>query len=101
MAIQSISAKATDSLLQKKPTTEDTVKNNNLAISKKSNDSIDITAVAKEITKALDSSNASPAIDETRVKAVKEALENGSYPINAEHIAEKMIQLEREQFDSR
>ncbi len=65
-------------------------------------DNLNITEVAKEITKALESSKNTPAINSERVEAVKKALAEGSYPINAEKIAAKMIQMERQQFnDSR
>lgn len=59
------------------------------------NDSIAITAVAKEIHKAFESSSASSAIDFDRVSAVKKALADGSYSINAERVAKKLIQFEK------
>jgi negative regulator of flagellin synthesis FlgM len=60
-------------------------------------DSIEITAVAQEIKKAFESSSGS-AVDINRVNAVKKALAEGSYSINAERIAKKMIQFEKLMF---
>ncbi len=58
-----------------------------------------ITDIAKKITQAFEmSSNETPGVDNNRVRAIKEALNDGTYPINAEVIAEKMIQMEQEQF---
>lgn len=57
-------------------------------------DSIVITSVAQEIKKAFQSSPGS-AVDIDRVNAVKKALAEGSYAINAERIAKKMIQFEK------
>ena len=59
------------------------------------NDSIEITAMAQGIKKALESSSSVTIVDADRVAAVKKALADGSYQINAERIAEKMIQYEK------
>jgi negative regulator of flagellin synthesis FlgM len=58
-------------------------------------DSVVITALAKEIHKSFESSAASSAVDLNRIAAVKKALADGSYSINAEKIAKKMIQFEK------
>jgi negative regulator of flagellin synthesis FlgM len=58
-------------------------------------DSIAITAIAKEIHKAFESSSAAVAIDFDRVSAVKKALSEGSYAIDAENVAKKMILFEK------
>lgn len=103
MTIQSISGKTNTVALTSKSATQETTKNTESKTTNKPGEKVDITVVAKEITKALGSSSkATPAINEERVQAVKKALSEGTYPINAEKIAEKMIQMEREQFnDSR
>ena len=59
------------------------------------NDSIEITATAQGIKKAFESSSSVTIVDADRVAAVKKALADGSYQINAERIAEKMIQYEK------
>ena len=61
----------------------------------KKNDSIAITAIAKEIHKAFETSSATSAVDFDRVSAVKKALADGSYSINAERVAKKLIQFEK------
>jgi len=59
------------------------------------NDSVAITAMAQGIKKAFESSSSGSIVDVDRVAAVKKALADGSYQINAERIAEKMIQYEK------
>jgi negative regulator of flagellin synthesis FlgM len=59
------------------------------------NDSIEITAMAQGIKKAFESSSAATIVDADRVAAVTKALADGSYQINAERIAEKMVQYEK------
>lgn len=61
-------------------------------------DSVAITAAAQEIKKSLETSSSATIIDVERVTAVKKALADGSYQINAEKIAEKMIQHEKLMF---
>ncbi len=63
-------------------------------------DSIAITAAAQEIKKTLESSSSATIIDVERVTAVKKALAEGSYQVNAEKIAEKMMQHEKLMFES-
>jgi len=100
MTIQSVSGKANAIALSSKSTPNGKTKGSEPQATEKQKDNIDITAVAKEITKAFESSKTTPAINQERVEAVKKALAEGSYPINAEKIAEKMIQMEREQFNN-
>lgn len=57
-------------------------------------DSVAITAMAQDLKKALESSSVA-LVDVDRVASVKKALADGSYQINAERIAEKMIQFEK------
>jgi negative regulator of flagellin synthesis FlgM len=59
------------------------------------NDSVAITAMAQGIKKAFESSPSIAIVDADRVTAVKKALADGSYQINAERIAEKMIHYEK------
>lgn len=58
-------------------------------------DSVAITSVAQDIKKTLESSSSATIVDVERVAAVKKALADGSYQINAERIAEKMMQHEK------
>ncbi|MGZ8095540.1 MAG: flagellar biosynthesis anti-sigma factor FlgM [Methylosarcina sp.] len=56
-------------------------------------DDITVTAVIQGIRRTVESSSGS-AVDMDRVSAVKKAIVDGSYKINAEQIAKKMIQFE-------
>jgi negative regulator of flagellin synthesis FlgM len=57
-------------------------------------DSVAITAAAQEIKKTLESSSSATLIDIEKVTAVKKTLVDGAYQIDAEKIAEKMMQHE-------
>jgi negative regulator of flagellin synthesis FlgM len=72
----------------------DSEKNPSVKSSEKK-DSIAITAMAQGIKKAFESSLSATLVDVERVAAVKKALADGTYQINAEKIAEKMIQYEK------
>jgi len=101
MTIQSISGKAnTTTAFSTKPASAGKAKSSESQVTEKSKDNVDFTAVAKEITKAFESSKDTPAINKERVQAVKDSLAKGDYPINAEKIAAKMVQMEREQFNN-
>jgi negative regulator of flagellin synthesis FlgM len=100
MAIQSLSGKTNAPVLPSKPASSGKVSTAESQTAEKTADSVAITTVAKEITKAFESSKATPGINEERVQAVKTALAEGNYPIDAEKIASKMIQMEQEQFNN-
>ncbi len=57
-------------------------------------DSVALTTTTQEIKKALGPSSALP-VDIDRVNSVKKALADGSYSINAEKVAKKLIQFEK------
>ncbi|MGZ5030991.1 MAG: flagellar biosynthesis anti-sigma factor FlgM [Methylobacter sp.] len=57
-------------------------------------DVVALTAATQEIKKAFGSSAASP-VDIDRVNAIKKALADGSYQINAEKVAKKLIAFEK------
>ena len=58
-------------------------------------DSIAINGMAQGIKKAFASSSSDSIVDVGKVESVKQALADGSYQVNAERIAEKMLQFER------
>lgn len=58
-------------------------------------DSIAITATAQGLKKAFESNSSDAVVDVDRVASIKKALAEGSYQINAERVAEKMIQQEK------
>jgi negative regulator of flagellin synthesis FlgM len=96
MAIESITGRTHNPLtIKTDQKTEAGVAKNAPLKSTEKNDSIAITAIAHEIKKAFASSSAVPAVDIDRVNAVKKALADGNYPLNAERIAQKIIQFEK------
>ncbi|MEY3879486.1 MAG: Anti-sigma-28 factor, FlgM [Pseudomonadota bacterium] len=58
------------------------------------NDSIALTTATQEMKKTMGSSS-TPPVDINRVNAVKKAIADGNYTINAENVAKKMIQFEK------
>jgi negative regulator of flagellin synthesis FlgM len=96
MAIESITGRTQSQLtIKTDPKTEVSDLKSVPIKSTEKNDSIAITAIAHEIKKAFESSSSLPAVDIDRVNAVKKALADGNYPINAERIAQKIIQFEK------
>ncbi len=63
--------------------------------SEQSEDRSKITSVVQEIKKALESTTSEPIFDKERVAALKESISNGTYEIDAEKIAKKMLQFEQ------
>lgn len=57
-------------------------------------DTIALTPATQEIKKAFGSSPESP-VDIERVNAVKKALADGNYQVDAEKVAKKLIQFEK------
>ena len=57
-------------------------------------DKVALTTTTQEIKKTVGTSSALP-VDIDRVNAIKKALDNGSYQVNAEKVAQKLIQFEK------
>ena len=57
-------------------------------------DSVALTATTQEIKKTLGSASAAP-VDIDKVNSIKKALADGSYSVNAEQVAKKLIQFEQ------
>ncbi|MDO9161291.1 MAG: flagellar biosynthesis anti-sigma factor FlgM [Methylococcaceae bacterium] len=68
----------------KKPTVNNTEKT----------DSVALTTATQEIKKTFEASSAQTPVDSDKVAAIKKALADGTYKINAEQIAKKIIQFE-------
>lgn len=96
MSIHSISGKTNSTPSPSKPTQPEKTNSTVVASTNKQDDHVDITTVANKITRALESSTTTQVINEERVNAVKDALEKGTYPIDAQEIAKKMMQIESE-----
>jgi negative regulator of flagellin synthesis FlgM len=94
MAIESITGKSRLPLATKTvPKTEVEGENKATKQAEKS-DSVAITGVAKEIKKAVESAASEPVVDLKKVASVKKAIAEGSYQVNPERIAKKMLQHE-------
>jgi len=96
MSIQSLTGKANNTILPAKSNQTEKVQNTEINSTEQAKDTVDITAVAKEITKAFEISESPAPINSERVTAIKNALAEGTYSVNAEKIAEKMVQMEQE-----
>ena len=94
MTIESITSRAQTPLTLKTPIKTDTSIGITSIPSVEKNDSVAITTIAQDIKQAVASSSSGSNIDMNKVTALKNALANGSYQINAESIAKKMIQYE-------
>ena len=57
-------------------------------------DSVNITGQAGQISQLIEQMKAQPALDPDRVSPVKEKLQNGSYQIKYEQVANKMLDFE-------
>ncbi len=100
MAIESVSGKAINTVLPTKPGAKDTVDVKQKSSVTVSTDTVDFTHTAQDIKTAVETGAAAPLINEDRVAAIKSALQSGSYKVDAEHIAEKMLRFEEKLPDS-
>ncbi|MEQ1621392.1 MAG: flagellar biosynthesis anti-sigma factor FlgM [Methylococcales bacterium] len=97
MAIDSITGKVNNlPTLKTAPKAElESAKKPAVSGSNKSIDSVALTSITQEIKKSFEASSSQPGVDLDRVAAVKKALADGTYSINAERIAKKMIQFDQ------
>ena len=59
------------------------------------NDSLKFTETAQDLKQALAKLESVPVVNAERVKEARDAISAGTYTIDAEKIAEKMIQIEQ------
>ena len=94
MAIESITGRTPNTAPQKSVQKTDThAKQQSTLGAKASDDKVEITSVMQDIKKALESSTSEPIVNQDRVTAIKQSIADGTYEVNAEKIAEKMIQF--------
>lgn len=95
MAIQSINNVSTNNAATpSKSASKAAVDTNKPAIAMdKGLDTVSISA-GPSVQKALEIIDATPEVNESRVAAIKAAVEAGTYEINPDRIAEKMLQQE-------
>ena len=93
MAIQPVnSGSVANTVSQTKSTTKNTVDTKNQAPGSVSGD--DTVSLTNGIAKPSDIGLNAPIVDDNRVSNIKAALESGSYQINPERTAEKLMQLD-------
>lgn len=59
-------------------------------------DSVHLTDTANQLKQAERSLQSVPTVNAERIAEIARAIERGEYPIDAERLAEKFLQLERE-----
>ncbi len=59
-------------------------------------DAVSLSQQGKAVSKLQKDMAASPAYDSAKVAAIKEAISNGSYKVDAEKLADSMIKFENE-----
>ncbi len=59
-------------------------------------DAVSLSQQGKAVSKLQQDMAASPAYDSAKVAAIKEAIANGSYQVDAEKLADSMIKFENE-----
>ena len=94
MTIESIASRTQTQLTLRAPTKADASIGITSIPSIGKTDSVAITTVAQGIKQAVAASSSGSIVDVNKVSALKNALANGSYQINAESIAKKMIHYE-------
>ena len=99
MAINSITGKASIPLPTTPNAKKDNTANNQRLNTDGAQDKINIAAVTQKIKNAFESASSTPVINEDKIAAVNAALKGGNYQIDADSIAEKMLQMDRH-FDS-
>ena len=60
-------------------------------VSSSAKDSVSLSVEAQALSRAENAVAQAPEVDQARVSAVREALQSGSYQINPEAIAEKLL----------
>lgn len=71
------------------------VENPGSGVSAASGDRLSLTDMAQQMRELESKIQGQPRVDRQRVEAVKEALNNGTFSINPERIAERLIGLEQ------
>lgn len=75
------------------PSTEKAAEKSNAPTNR--GDQVSLTPTAQQLRSLEEQVAAQPVVDTQKVNAVKDALANGSFEINAERIAGKMMSLEK------
>jgi|GEM_PF-2000249 len=92
--LRTITGKAVDPPAKPSPSRKET--RSQAGDSPPASDSVQLTDVAAKLKQAQEALAAGSVIDTDLVARVADALQSGSYKIDAEQIAEKMIEMERQ-----
>jgi len=60
-----------------------------------SNESVQITGVARQLANLEQAVHDLPAVNDAKVAQISSAIEQGTYSINARHIADQLVQMEK------
>ena len=71
------------------------------SVNESNEDSVELTGKAAQIQQLIGQMMAAPAVDPSRVEPVKEKIDSGRYDIDAEQIANKMLEYESYHIRSR
>lgn len=97
MAIESISGTLlTNSPVSAKSTVKEatTVKSDTGLSS--TSDTIEFTNTSQDIKSAVTNNSKTPPVNMERVAAIKSAIESGSYTVNANRVADKILQFDKQ-----
>ncbi|MGZ4960061.1 MAG: flagellar biosynthesis anti-sigma factor FlgM [Methylomonas sp.] len=100
MAIESVSGNTVNAVLPAKSGTKDAADVKQKSPVAVPADAVNFTHTAQQFKLAVESSPVTPVVNEDRVAAIKLALQAGSYKVDAEHVAEKMLRFEDKLPDS-
>ncbi|MCQ8180808.1 flagellar biosynthesis anti-sigma factor FlgM [Methylomonas sp. SURF-1] len=100
MAIESITGKPVTTSIPAKPGVKDAAELKQRIESSVVSDTVEITATAQDIKTASAAGASASVVNEDRVAAIKAAIQAGSYQVNAERVAEKMLQFDKQLPDS-
>lgn len=94
MAIESISGKTVNTVLPTKTGVKDAVGIKEQPAAAVSEDTVVLTATAQDLKNSPGATADTALVNEERVSAIKTELQTGSYKIDAERVAEKILQFE-------
>lgn len=96
MAIESITGKPVGTPLPAKSAVKDSGGLKEAPANGVSADTVEITAAAQDIKSATVASAAASVVNEDRVAAIKAAVQEGRYQVNAERVAGKIVEFEKQ-----
>lgn len=96
MAIESVAGKTVTTPLPAKSAVKGSAELKEKPANEVAADTVEITTAAQDIKSASAASAAAPVVNDDRVAKIKAAVEAGTYQVNAERVAEKMLDFERQ-----